>query len=156
MQGLCQVNFCKVCCGAQSQRKFVPLQGDWKKGRPTFGMIFDIHNIITLKKNQIMKIAISSTGSNEESRLDPRFGRCAYFAVYDTESRNIEFMENSAKYADSGAGPAAATFVAANKVAKVISGNFGFKAEDMLNSLHIEPVRIDGNPTIAEVVATLN
>ena len=32
-----------------------------------------------------MKIGISSTGNTMSSLLDARFGRCAYFVVYDTD-----------------------------------------------------------------------
>ena len=31
-----------------------------------------------------MKVAITSTGDNLESKLDQRFGRCGYFIIYDT------------------------------------------------------------------------
>ena len=41
-----------------------------------------------------MEIAVTSQTNSEESSLDPRFGRCAYFAVYDTVSERIEFLKN--------------------------------------------------------------
>ena len=34
-----------------------------------------------------MKIAITSTGDSQDSKLDERFGRCSFFVVYDTESK---------------------------------------------------------------------
>ena len=33
-----------------------------------------------------MKIAITSTGNSLESNIDQRFGRCAYFVIYNTEN----------------------------------------------------------------------
>ena len=34
-----------------------------------------------------MKIVISSNGKTSESLLDKRFGRCEYFQIHDTESK---------------------------------------------------------------------
>ena len=33
-----------------------------------------------------MKVAISSAGKDLTSPIDPRFGRCAYFVIVDTET----------------------------------------------------------------------
>ncbi|MBW2001843.1 MAG: NifB/NifX family molybdenum-iron cluster-binding protein, partial [Deltaproteobacteria bacterium] len=32
-----------------------------------------------------MKIAVSSTGTDLNSEIDPRFGRCAYFIIVNTD-----------------------------------------------------------------------
>ena len=37
-----------------------------------------------------MKIAISSTGKELDSNLDPRFGRAAYFISVDAETMDFE------------------------------------------------------------------
>jgi predicted Fe-Mo cluster-binding NifX family protein len=34
-----------------------------------------------------MKIAIVSEKESLDARIDSRFGRCAYFAIYDTDSK---------------------------------------------------------------------
>ena len=36
-----------------------------------------------------MKVAISSTGKDLESQIDPRFGRCAYFLFVDTDDMSF-------------------------------------------------------------------
>ena len=41
-----------------------------------------------------MKIAVSSTGKTLESAIDPRFGRCAYFMIIDTEDMSFEVFDN--------------------------------------------------------------
>ncbi|NTW26680.1 MAG: diguanylate cyclase, partial [Lentimicrobium sp.] len=41
-----------------------------------------------------MKIAITSTGNSMESTIDQRFGRCAYFVIYDSTTRSIDFIPN--------------------------------------------------------------
>ena len=103
-----------------------------------------------------MKIAITSSGDNLESLLDRRFGRCAFFAIYDSESQNVDFVENTAKDADSGAGPAAVSIIASAGVKKIVSGEFGFKIKSMLDDLAIQMVMLREDKTIAEIVSLLD
>ena len=51
-----------------------------------------------------MKIAISSTGKTMENLLDMRFGRCEYFQIHDTESKEVKILENEGRNASGGAG----------------------------------------------------
>lgn len=44
-----------------------------------------------------MKIAITSSGNSMDASIDNRFGRCSYFAFYDTETLDIEFIPNPNK-----------------------------------------------------------
>lgn len=37
-----------------------------------------------------MKVAITATGNSLDAKLDSRFGRCSYFAIYDTEKKAVE------------------------------------------------------------------
>jgi len=100
-----------------------------------------------------MKIAITSTGDTLESTIDSRFGRCAFFAVYDTELKSTEFVLNPGKEAQEGAGPAAVQFVAALKISKIISVEFGMKIKPLLESLHIEMItNKDSTSKIANII----
>lgn len=104
-----------------------------------------------------MKVAITSTGNSFESKLDQRFGRCAYFAIYDTESKGIEFIPNPNKDAQNGAGPASVQIVASRNVEKIISGEFGIKIKSLLDSLKIQMIVIkDPEKTIEEIITMLN
>ena len=87
-----------------------------------------------------MKIAITSTGDTVNSTIDSRFGRCTFFAIHDTETKSTEFFINPSKEAQEGAGPAAVQFVAAHKVNKFVSGEFGMKIKSLLESLNIEMI----------------
>lgn len=51
-----------------------------------------------------MRVAITSTGNNLQSTIDPRFGRCAYFVIYDTETKATEFIPNPNIDVTDGAG----------------------------------------------------
>ena len=41
-----------------------------------------------------MKMAISSIGTTLGSNVDPRFGKCPYFIIYDTDSNIFSYIEN--------------------------------------------------------------
>lgn len=104
-----------------------------------------------------MKVAITSTGDNLESKLDQRFGRCGYFVIYDTETNGIEFIPNPNKDAQEGAGPASAQLVASRGVRKVISGEFGIKIKSLLDSLKIQMIVLkQPEKSIKEIIEMLN
>jgi len=101
-----------------------------------------------------MKIAITSEGNTLNAQIDSRFGRCSYFAFYDTETKQTEFLENPGKDASGGAGPAAVQFVAQQGAKKIIAGEFGGKTVPLFQSLSIQMVSESGK-TIAEVLEQL-
>ena len=102
-----------------------------------------------------MKIAITSEGMNAESLLDSRFGRCTAFAIFDTDSKALKFVENPNKDVDEGAGPASVSFVANEGVKRIISGEFGFKIKGLLNDLKIEMDARKERKTIHEIISQL-
>ena len=85
-----------------------------------------------------MKVAITSTGKELDSDLDRRFGRCAYFLVVDTESDDVEIVDNGAIAAGGGAGIAAAQQIIDRKVNALITGNLGPNAFHTLNAAGVE------------------
>lgn len=85
-----------------------------------------------------MKIAVSSCGNNLDAQIDPRFGRCAYFVIVETDDMSFEAFVNKSIALGGGAGIQAAQFVA-NKGAKtVIGGNIGPNAVQALSASHVE------------------
>jgi predicted Fe-Mo cluster-binding NifX family protein len=87
-----------------------------------------------------MKVAITSTGNSLDSTIDQRFGRCAFFVIYDTETGGVEILPNPNRDAQEGAGPASVQLVASRDVKKIISGEFGVKIKSLLDSLGIQMV----------------
>ena len=87
-----------------------------------------------------MRVAITSTGQSLESKLDQRFGRCAFFVIYDTETGGVEILPNPNKDAEEGAGPASVQLVASKEVQKIVSGEFGVKIKSLLDSLKIQMI----------------
>lgn len=76
-----------------------------------------------------MKIAITSTGVSPDAPVDPRFGRAAFFIVFDTETGEYTALDNT-HGVDSphGAGIRAAETLSQLGVEVVITGNCGPKA----------------------------
>ncbi|MFZ5765056.1 MAG: NifB/NifX family molybdenum-iron cluster-binding protein [Thermodesulfobacteriota bacterium] len=77
-----------------------------------------------------MKVAVSSTGKDLHSPVDPRFGRAPYLLIVDTGTLAIvEVIDNSQADAMAhGAGIAAATRIAEAGAGAVLSGIIGPKA----------------------------
>ena len=104
-----------------------------------------------------MKVAITSMGNTLESKLDQRFGRCAFFIIYDTETQGMEFLPNPNKDAQEGAGPASVQLVASHNVQKIISGEFGIKIKSLLDSLKIQMIVLkQPEKSIREIIDMLN
>ncbi len=87
-----------------------------------------------------MKVAISSNGNNQSAQVDPRFGRCQYFIIIDTESGETKAVANAAQSAGGGAGIKAAQTVADHNVETVLTGNVGPNAHRALQSANITVV----------------
>ncbi len=101
-----------------------------------------------------MKIAITSEGNTLEAQIDRRFGRCAFFAIYDTDTQTTDFFPNPAKDFPEGAGPAAVQFVVSKGIKKVVAAEFGAKVKPLFDKLQIEMINESGKP-ISEIIRKL-
>lgn len=72
-----------------------------------------------------MKIAVAANGNTLEAAVDPRFGRCAWFVIVDSDSMEYQAVENPGVTAGGGAGIQAAQVVASFGVQAVVAGNMG-------------------------------
>ena len=88
-----------------------------------------------------LKVAISSSGKDLTSDLDIRFGRCANFLIIDTESGELEIIDNGAIAAGGGAGIAAAQQLIDHNVEALITGNIGPNAFHTLDAAGIKIFR---------------
>ena len=98
-----------------------------------------------------MKVAVSASGKDLDSPIDPRFGRCAYFVVVETEGMAFEAFDNSNAALGGGAGIQSAQFVASKDVKAVITGHCGPNAVRTLNAAGIE-VFVGQSGTVREAV----
>ncbi|MDK2917492.1 MAG: hypothetical protein PWQ37_225 [Candidatus Petromonas sp.] len=93
-----------------------------------------------------MRICVTSTGKEKDALTDRRFGRCVYFAIYDTETEEFTFVKNDGVNTAHGAGLAAAQKVIDEKADVVITGNLGPNAMKVLSASDIKVYQImDGN-----------
>lgn len=84
-----------------------------------------------------MKIALSTFMADINSDIDPRFGRCRYFLIADSDSEALEMVENPYCGAAGGAGVATAQFVVSKGVKAVITGSIGPNAFGVLSAAGI-------------------
>ena len=87
-----------------------------------------------------MRIAISATGNNLESDVDPRFGRCQYFIIVDPETMEFEAVDNDNTIASGGAGISTAQMILGKRVEAVITGNCGPNAHQVLSAAKIKVI----------------
>jgi len=85
-----------------------------------------------------MKIAITCEGKTLDSNLDTRFGRCAYFIIFDTDTSDWEAVENGNINLTGGAGIQSGQLVISKGVKAVITGKVGQNAHTTLKSAGIE------------------
>lgn len=82
----------------------------------------------------IMKIAVTATGRELSSEVDPRFGRAACFLVGDSETMEFAAVENENVSAGGGAGIGSAKVVIDAGAEAVLTGNCGPNAERTLRA----------------------
>ena len=87
-----------------------------------------------------MKIAISSMGRDLDAHIEPRFGRCVYFVIVDTDDMSFETFDNEDIALGGGAGIQAAQFVASKGANVVITGNCGPNAVRTLSAAGVEVI----------------
>lgn len=87
-----------------------------------------------------MKIAVSSSGQDLNSLVDPRFGRSPYFLVVDPETMEFETLSNPNLSAMHGAGIQTAQMIAGKGVTIVLTGNCGPNAFQTLSAVGIKVI----------------
>lgn len=87
-----------------------------------------------------MKIAITSIGAELEDKVDPRFGRCHYFILFDTDSNKFEAIENTGAQGMGGVGIKSGQIMADKGVETVLTGSCGPNAFQTLQAAGIKVI----------------
>lgn len=87
-----------------------------------------------------MKIAITSTGSDLTSQVDPRFGRCPYFIIINPDTEESETVENPNVQAMGGAGIQSAQLIASKGAEVVLTGSCGPNAFQTLSAAGVKVI----------------
>ena len=87
-----------------------------------------------------MKVAITSAAPSLDGIVDPRFGRCAYLLLVETDDMSVEALENHGSRLGGGAGIQSARALADRGVQVVLTGNCGPNAHETLAAAGIQVV----------------
>mgnify|MGYP005841850359 CR=1 FL=1 len=99
-----------------------------------------------------MRIAMTSTGPDLDSTVDPRFGRARYIVIVDDQGTLLEVVDNSGGVNSlRGAGIQAGKLLADKKVDVLLTGNCGPNAFRTLQAANIR-VGIDQSGTIRDAI----
>ena len=85
-----------------------------------------------------MKLCITATGRDLDSRVDERFGRADYFLIIDTDTMEFEAVRNTAQTAGRGAGIAAAQIISDKRADTLLTGVVGPNAFAALKAANIK------------------
>ena len=100
-----------------------------------------------------MLIAISVNENNPQAPIEPRFGRTQGFIVYNTDTKQSEYLSNESNaQAPQGAGIQTTQLLADNKISIVITGKVGPKAQEALVKGGIQIIETQAQ-TVAEAIA---
>ncbi len=85
-----------------------------------------------------MKIAIPVDEKDMGTNVCVSFGRTPYFLIYDTESKESAFIDNSAAASSGGAGIKAAQIIVDSNIEVLLTPRCGQNAADVLNAANIK------------------
>lgn len=104
-----------------------------------------------------MILAIAASGNSIDAKLDTRFGRSPYFAIYNNTTNQTLFIENKFKDENGGVGPKVVGKLAELNVQKIVATEFGPKAKDILEVLKIQMIVLsDTHKTINEIIKIMS
>lgn len=84
-----------------------------------------------------MKVAVSAEKRDLDAPINPRFGRCPFFIIVDTDDMSLEAFDNESIALSGGAGIQAAQFLASKGAEAIITGNIGPNAVSSLSAAGI-------------------
>jgi predicted DNA-binding protein (UPF0251 family)/predicted Fe-Mo cluster-binding NifX family protein len=97
-------------------------------------------NTVKREGNDIVgtKIAICTSGELPTASVNGRFGRCAYFMIWDNEQGSFETISNSGPKLNQGAGTGAAQELLRRGVGILICNRIGPKAFDVFQKAGVK------------------
>ncbi len=103
-----------------------------------------------------MIVAIPASSNKTDALIDERFARCAFFCLYNTDTKQVDFKENNKRDASGGVGPQVVEFLAINGVNEVLSVEIGPKAQEALDKLNICTQLVHAGQSVQQLINTFN
>lgn len=103
-----------------------------------------------------MIIAIPADRADENSSICISYGRTLFFALYDSDTKKVTFLSNSANAAAGGAGIKASQMLIDNGVTDVITPRLGENAAMVLNAAGIKIYRAEIGGLMPNIQALLD
>ena len=99
-----------------------------------------------------MIIAFALSENRQECTIDMHFGRCNWYGIYDTGTRESIFVENPNQDNEEGAGCDSAKMLLDYKINAVAAGRFGSKVVDFFSQHSIQMIVTRDNQTFGELI----
>lgn len=98
-----------------------------------------------------MKVAVAARGPTPMDVMDPSFGRCPYFVIFDDQTGQHEYIVNPGAASSSGAAVATVQGLLGAGVAAVVAQNVGPNAMAALQAAGIK-VYCSLGGTVGEII----
>jgi predicted Fe-Mo cluster-binding NifX family protein len=102
-----------------------------------------------------MIIAIAASENHLKANVDPHFGRCDWFCLYDTETKERSFIENPVRYNQEQAGCDAAIILIEKGIKMIFAGRFGSKVVDVFKTHNVQMIVPQTQQTISKIINSL-
>jgi predicted Fe-Mo cluster-binding NifX family protein len=102
-----------------------------------------------------MIIAIAASENHLKAIIDPHFGRCDWYCLYNTETKKSSFIENPVRYNHDQAGCDAAMFLIEKGTKMVIAGRFGSKVIDVFKTNNVQMIIPQTQQSIAKILSSI-
>jgi predicted Fe-Mo cluster-binding NifX family protein len=99
-----------------------------------------------------MIIAIAADENHLKAMVDPHFGRCNWYCLYDTETHKSSFIENPVKHHQEKAGCDAAELLIGKNINMAIAGRFGTKVVDVFRKNNVQMIIPENQQALDEII----
>ena len=103
-----------------------------------------------------MIIALPVDEKDLNNQVSVSFGRAPYYAIYNTETNDVKYIENTAANAKGGAGIKAAQFVVDSGASVLITPRCGENAAEIFNAADVKIYRASGQSVAENITSFKN